>query len=84
MWRRAYWCIQALTMAMLALACYLPDTLNYPKAELLKREAVAGAALGNGRSLGMTPLAAAKQQAGATENQPATLHYPGHDKEEAV
>ena len=36
---------------MLVLACYLPESLNFPKSELLKREAE------NGRSMGMTPLA---------------------------
>lgn len=62
-WNRTYWCIQVLTLLMLALACYLPDSLNFPKSELLKRNA-AGAtagAVGNGRSLGMTPLARSRE-----------------------
>jgi hypothetical protein len=55
---------------MLALACRLPESLNFPKAELVKREDAAGVAVGNGRSLGMTPLARSrdqKQQANAHE-----------------
>ena len=62
-----YWCIQILTLSMLALACYLPETLNFPKSELLKREA---AAVGNGRSLGMTPLARGAPTSRAMASRP--------------
>ena len=56
---------------MLLVACQLPESLNYPKAELLKKEA---AARQNGRSLGMTPLArqpktAKEGQAGEEEKE---------------
>ena len=54
---------------MLALACLLPDTLNFPKAELLKREDAAAVAVGNGRSLGMTPLARSRDQKQHTNGQ---------------
>lgn len=57
-----YWCIQILTLAMLALACHLPDSLNFPKAELVKRKDAVEASVGNGRSLGMTPLARSRDQ----------------------
>ena len=48
-------CLNLLAFVMLLVACQLPESLNYPKAELLKKEAAARQT--NGRSLGMTPLA---------------------------
>jgi MFS family permease len=74
-----YWCIQILTLSMLALACYLPETLNFPKSELLKREA---AAVGNGRSLGMTPLARGAK--GAARPEKAGSAEGGDDEKEGL
>ena len=65
-------CLNLLAFIMLLVACQLPESLNYPKAELLKKEAAARQT--NGRSLGMTPLArqpktAKEGQAGQEEKE---------------
>ena len=65
-------CLNLLAFIMLLVACQLPESLNYPKAELLKKEAESRQT--NGRSLGMTPLArqpktAKEGQAGEEEKQ---------------